>query len=181
MRQRIALLRGINVGRAKRIAMADLRDLIEDLGFFDVRTMLNSGNALFRTARRSNRRIAADLEAAINERFGFEVRVVVVSSEELDLIVDEDSLARNGGDPARHLVAFLADGAALDKAEALLGETWEPEAIALGSRAAYLWCPDGIIQSKLLKAFSRATGEASTTRNWATVLKLQQAMAYPRR
>lgn len=70
---------------------------------------------------------------------------------------------------------------ALDKAEALLGETWEPEAIALGSRAAYLWCPDGIIQSKLLKAFSRATGDAATTRNWATVLKLQQAVAYPRR
>ena len=42
----VALLRGINVGRAKRIAMADLRALVEGLGFGEVRTLLNSGNAI---------------------------------------------------------------------------------------------------------------------------------------
>ena len=58
--------------------------------------------------------------------------------------------------------------AVLRKAKALLKEQWKPEAVAVGSKAAYLWCPDGIIQSPLAKEFSRVTGAAATTRNWAT-------------
>ena len=174
MTVRVALLRGINVGRAKRIAMADLRSLIKGLGHTNVRTMLNSGNALFQTDRNSNREIASELEAAIASQFGFAVPVLVLSSDELNIIVEENALP-SAGDPARLLVAFAYSAAALGKARVLLKENWEPESLAVGSKAAYLWCPDGIIQSRLAKAFSRATGDAATTRNWATVLKLQQA------
>ena len=177
MTHRIALLRGINVGRAKRIAMADLRGVIEDLGFSDVRTLLNSGNAVFEGAPAGNREVASALEAAISSRFGFAVPVVVVSGDELNIIIAENPLPHAGSDPAKLLVAFVNRTAALRRAKVLLEERWEPEAVAIGSKAAYLWCADGIIRSRLAKALTRVTGEAATMRNWATVLKLQRAVS----
>ncbi len=176
MTHRIALLRGINVGRAKRIAMADLRSLIEDLGFSNARTLLHSGNALFEATRRSNSEVATALEAAISTEFGFAVPVVVLSGNDLNIIVAKNSLPHTGRDPSRLLVAFVNGAAALRKARVLAEEQWEPDALAVGSKAAYLWCVGGIIQSRLAEAFSRATGEAVTIRNWATVLKLQKAV-----
>jgi uncharacterized protein (DUF1697 family) len=83
----VALLRGINVGKAKRIAMADLRALIEGLGYTDVRTLLNSGNVVFSASRGATAAIAAAIEKAIVARFGFSAAVVVVTAKELEAIV----------------------------------------------------------------------------------------------
>lgn len=171
----VALLRGINVGRAKRIAMADLRDLLEGLGFSDVRTLLNSGNAVFEAPRLNRGRITSAIEAAIEERFGICVPVIVHTAQDLDSIIAENPLPQAAQGPSKFLVAFVATGAALDGSRPLLAEAWAPEALAVGSKAAYLWCAGGILESKLLAAFGRATADAATTRNWATVLKLQTA------
>jgi len=84
-------------------------------------------------------------------------------------------LLQTARDPSKFLVAFVAKAATLAKAQALLAEPWAPDALAVGSKAAYLWCANGLIESKLMQAFARLTGDASTTRNWATVLKLQAA------
>lgn len=171
----IALLRGINVGRAKRIAMADLRGLLEDLGYADVRTLLNSGNAVFGAQGADPGPIARAIEAAIQQRFGFAVPVVVHTAQDLERIIAENPLPQAAQEPSRFLVAFAISGATLKKARPLLAQPWAPESLAVGSRAAYLWCPGGILESKLLAAFTRATADAVTTRNWATVLKLQAA------
>ncbi len=176
MTHRIALLRGINVGRAKRIAMADLRGLFEDLGFTNVRTLLNSGNVVFQATRRSNSQVVSTLEAAISSQFGFAVPVVILSGNALNSIVAENPLPNADSDPVKLLVAFVNSTSALSSAKVLLKEQWAPEALAVGTKAAYLWCANGIIQSSVAKAFSRATGEAATMRNWATVLKLQRAV-----
>jgi uncharacterized protein (DUF1697 family) len=157
--------------------MAELRELIEGLGFSDVRTLLNSGNAVFQSPRPGVAEIAAMIEAAIETRFGFAVPVVVLTAEDLNAIVAENALLQASGDPSKFLVAFVADGATLAKAGPLLAQSWAPDAISVGDKAAYLWCANGIIESKLVQAFSRATGEAATTRNWATVLKLQAISA----
>jgi uncharacterized protein (DUF1697 family) len=171
----IALLRGINVGRAKRIAMADLRALLEGLGATDVRTFLNSGNAVFDVAQPAAGELAPAIEAEIRRRFGFSAAVVVHTASQLKAIVAENPLERTGRDPARLLVAFVTTPATLRGAKPLLAERWAPEALALGSRAAYLWCAGGIAESRLMQAFARATGDAATARNWATVLKLHAA------
>ncbi len=176
MTHRIALLRGINVGHAKRIAMADLRGLIEDLGFTNVKTLLNSGNVVFHATRRSDSQIVSALEAAISKQFGFAVPVVVLTGNALDSIVAENPLPHADSDPAKLLVAFVNSTSALSSAKVLLKEQWAPEAVAVGTKAAYLWCANGIIQSSVAKAFSRAMGDAVTMRNWATVLKLQRAV-----
>ena len=175
MTQCIALLRGINVGRAKRIPMAELRTLIAGLGFSEVRTLLNSGNVVFQTAHPRVGRVAASIAAAIEKEFGFTVPVVVHTEQELNAIVAENALHQGTVDPSKLLVAFVARRSTMASAKPLLAESWAPDAISIGSKAAYLWCANGVIQSRLMKAFSRATGEGATTRNWATVLKLQAA------
>ena len=174
----VALLRGVNVGRAKRIAMADLRALVEALGFADVRTLLNSGNVVFKATRPDVGKIAAAaIATAIETGFGFTVSVVMLTATTLDAIVAGNTLHQATDQPSRFLVAFAADRASRARAGHLLDQTWAPEAIALGNEAVYLWCADGILESKLAAAFSRATGDVATARNWATVLKLQAAAA----
>lgn len=175
----VALFRGINVGRAKRVAMADLRALFEDLGYTGVRTLLNSGNVVFATSGRVPRTAGARIEEAVAARLGVESRVVVVRARELADVVAENPLADEARDPSRHLVVFLADPADRERLLPLATRSWAPESLALGSRSAYLWSPDGVLASRALVELQRALGDRMTTRNWATVLKLNAAAARP--
>lgn len=171
----IALLRGINVGRAKRLPMEDLRALVEGLGHTNVRTLLNSGNVVFDAHRVNISKIAHSLEAAIADRFGFAAAVVILTAADLAAVILENPLQIEATDPSKYLIAFVSSTTSLAKAKPLLAESWKPEALAISRRAAYVWCANGIIESKLLQAFGRATGGVATTRNWATLLKLQTA------
>ncbi|HEY4368779.1 MAG TPA: DUF1697 domain-containing protein [Steroidobacteraceae bacterium] len=180
MSECVALLRGINVGRAKRVAMADLRKLLESLDCTQVRTLLNSGNAIFQAPGGSTRRLATVIEEAIQQRFGFPVPVLIHTARELGEIIAENSQTQAEQDPSKFLVAFVASRSALGKAKPLLAGSWGSERLAIGSRAAYLWCATGILQSRLLPVFSRAMGTSITTRNWATVLKLQAVISTSR-
>ncbi|HXD06243.1 MAG TPA: DUF1697 domain-containing protein [Burkholderiaceae bacterium] len=174
----IALLRGINVGKAKRVAMADLRELVHGLGHSNARTLLNSGNVVFDTARAATpARVAAALESAVESHCGFKSAVTVVSADALDAIVRGNVLAAEDRNPARMLVAFVSDAATLATTKAIAAQRWDPDEFALGPHAAYLWCASGILDSKLAQAFARATRDGATTRNWATVLKLQAMTA----
>jgi uncharacterized protein (DUF1697 family) len=178
----IALLRGINVGPAKRVAMADLRALVEDLGYGEVRTLLNSGNVVFTApdvasvGRRAAADVVAEAAAAIAEglvvRLGVSARVTVITANELAAAIAGNPLVPVAHDPSRLLVGVLADPADLPRLEPLAERDWAPEAFAVGPRAAYLWCPDGVIASRLAKALDGALGDAVTSRNWTTMSKL---------
>jgi uncharacterized protein (DUF1697 family) len=102
----IALIRGVNVGRAKRIAMSDLSRLVSDLGHRNVRTLLNSGNVLFECSRPDPGKLALALQNAIIEAHGFSAPVAVVTAKDLQVIVRENPLLHLATDPARHMVAF---------------------------------------------------------------------------
>jgi len=169
----VALLRGVNVGSAKRVAMADLRALLTDLGYADVRTLLNSGNVVFAAGSLQTKDIAAAIEQGLVDRLGVDVRVTVLRAAELADIVRGNPLLELAVDPSRLQVAFPATRADLARLEPLAAQDWSPEAFALGSGSAFLWCPDGVIASRLAKAVDRLMGDAVTSRNWATVLKLQ--------
>ncbi|UTY57936.1 DUF1697 domain-containing protein [Massilia sp. erpn] len=171
-RRQIALLRGINVGRAKRVAMADLRKLLGDLGFSDVRTLLNSGNVVF-SASQAPREVATRMEEALVLKLGVGARVTVLDAEQLDAIVEENSLQAQADDPARLLVAVLNQPADRARLEPLLHQDWQPEAFALGRWAAYIWCADGVLASRAAAAMGKILGDAVTTRNWGTISKLQ--------
>ena len=171
----IALIRGINVGRGKRVSMTDLRRLVTDLGHTHVRTLLNSGNVLFESKRPNTAKLSAGIEAAITAKCGFSAMVTVITALELASIINENPLLNVAKDHSRHLVAFVVHPKLLAPLRPMLKETWTPDALAIGSRAAYLWCSSGILDSKLNLAFVRKAGASATTRNWATVLKLQAA------
>ena len=168
----IALLRGINVGRAKRIAMADLRKLVEGLGYRDVATLLNSGNVVFTSVRGDARTAGPRIEKELTARLGIAARVTIVGAPELATVVAKNPLAKVATNPSRHLVAFFPDEASAKLLAPLLREKWAPEAIALGSRVAYLWCPESILESPLFLRVSRLMKDGVTTRNWGTVTKL---------
>lgn len=167
----VALIRGINVGRAKRVAMADLRALVEALGYADVKTLLNSGNVVF-SAPGGAVDAADRIAEAMAARLGVSARVTVLSAAELDAVFSENALRDVADDPSRLLVVVLLDPADRPRLDPLAERDWAPEALALGTRAAYLWCPDGLLASRLPEAVGRAIGDAVTTRNWATVTKL---------
>ena len=176
MKRHIALLRGINVGKAKRVPMADLRALMEDLGHAKVRTLLNSGNAVFDAGAGTPAAHATTLRAAILDRLGVDCEVIVKTVAELEAAVAEHPLRRHANDDARMLVMFVQEPSALAELKALEATDWSPEAFAAGRHAAWLWCAGGVIESRVAKAVNKVLKERGTARNWATVEKLR-AMA----
>jgi uncharacterized protein (DUF1697 family) len=167
------LLRGINVGRAKQVAMADLRDLLTGLGYTGVRTLLRSGNAVLTGPSRPTATVAAGIEKAIADRLGMDVRCVVRTAEELRDVVDANALRDVADDGARLLVAFLAKP--LDRALVadLDPTTYEPERFHLADREIYVWYANGILDSKLSHAFlEKRLAQIATARNWNTITKL---------
>ena len=170
-----ALLRGINVGSAKRVAMTDLRALLESLGFADVRTLLNSGNVVYSAPRVAPVEAAARIEAALPKRLGVSARVVALAAAELTAAVERNPLAAVADDPSRLLVAVPADPGGIGLLAPLAEQPWRDEALVVGPRVAYLWCPDGVIASALAAAVERALDGAVTSRNWTTMVKLALA------
>lgn len=171
----VALLRGINVGKAKRVSMADLRDLCAALGYHDVKTLLNSGNVVFAVPR-PDAKAAAKIEKAIEARHGITSRVIVLTASDLDTIIAENPFREAEVNPSRFLVTVLGNAVDRTKVAALAKQEWGAERFALGTRASYAWCPNGSLESKSLAALGKVVGERCTSRNWATMLKLQAMM-----
>lgn len=170
--RQVALIRGINVGRAKRVAMADLRSLVENLGYRDVRTVLNSGNIVFTVPPGARDDAAIRIEHALASRLGITARVTVLTAAELTAAMGANPLGDIADNPSRLLVFVLTNPPDRSKLKPLLEQTWTPEAIAVGRRVAYLWCPAGILESPLAAAVGKTLGDAVTARNWATMAKL---------
>lgn len=168
----VALLRGINVGKAKRLAMADLRAVVEGLGYREVATLIASGNVAFTATGGTARDAARRLEAALAERLGLSCRVVGLSAAELAEIVAGNPLAALTTNPSRLLVAVWNDPAVPERLARLARTAPAGEAFEVTSRAAYLWCPEGSLKSVVGEALVGRAGDGLTTRNLATLGKL---------
>jgi uncharacterized protein (DUF1697 family) len=175
----VALFRGINVGKAKRIAMADLRALLAKLGYTDVSTLLNSGNALFTAKSEPTDRHARRIRDAVAKELGVDAAVVVKSGKEIAAIVEENALAKIASDPSRLLVALVPDDEVLAGVKPLESANWGRETVRVGGKAAYVWCADGILESQALGGVLTGLKNLGTTRNWATLLKIHSSMEKP--
>lgn len=171
----VALLRGINVGRAKRVAMADLRGVFEDLGYTDVRTLLNSGNVVFESKGRLTSKDADRAQERLLGETGVSSKITLLSEAEMRTVLDDCPLLKMAKDYKRLLVAVPTSRAQMKRFQELSKKDWKPETLALGSRAAYIWSPEGIIESKLFKVVGSTLGDDVTTRNWATLTKIAAA------
>lgn len=176
----VVLLRGVNVGRGKRVPMADFKALLLDLGCHRATTLLNSGNAVIELPRAGTKALSTRIGDAIAARFGFEVPVIVKTGAELDRIVAANPLTVPEPEHARLLVVVAPDARALASLRELSGLVAPPERLFIGDEAAFLHCAAGILESKAAKALLGPAGRAVTTRNWATVLKLQALAAKER-
>jgi len=173
MRRQVALLRGVNnIGATKRVAMADLRTLVEGLGFRDVRTLLNSGNVVFTVPGDKRDDVAARLEKMLASRVGVACSVTVLSRNQVTTVVRENPFAKVADNLSRLFVVVPRNSADRVRLEPLLTRRWHPEALAIGKRVAYLWCANGIADSALWPAVDRALERTGTGRNMATMTKL---------
>ncbi len=172
----VVLLRGVNVGKGNRLPMAGFRSLLEALGFAEVRTLLNSGNAVVSSRHRSAAGHARAIGAALQVEFDLDIHVIVLPAREFNEIVAQNPLAQTAGDHSRHLVAFAQDSAAIQGLSGLAAMVNPPERLCIGSHAAYLQCPGGILESRAAAALLGKFGRSVTTRNWATVLKLNDLL-----
>ena len=170
-----AFFRGINVGKAKRVAMADLKKVMEGLGYTNVKTLLNSGNVVFDVSPRSSKDHGGRIRKAVGSELGVDCRVVVLSSDELEEIVADNPLPKVTDNFSRFLVAILADPRDRALIEPLARKRWAPEAMGLTKRAAYLWCANGILESPVATALGKTLRDGVTSRNWATFLKVVEA------
>ena len=186
MATHVALLRGINVGGRNKVPMADLREVVTSLGHTGVTTYIQSGNVLFSTAQTDTAKLAAALEAAIEDRFGIWASVVVLSREELAEVLASNPYPDEPNPKLVHVVFLngkppndLLDRiAAAESAAAAKGGRDTAQAT---DRVLFLHTPDGFGTSELAQALFRIIGvpgkqkkpgPAATARNWATATKL---------
>ncbi|MEU6347799.1 DUF1697 domain-containing protein [Streptomyces sp. NPDC047072] len=170
-----ALLRGINVGGNKKVPMAELRTLMEGLGLDDVRTYLQSGQAVFAADHGDEDSLAAELVGAIEKRFGFAVGVIVRDHAYLRAIVENCPFPAADLEAKQLHVTYFSEPAAPDRYQEIDRETYLPEEFRLGDRALYLYAPNGLGRSKLAEHLAKPRlnkGLIATSRNWNTVVKL---------
>ncbi|MDX6648714.1 MAG: hypothetical protein QOJ97_665 [Solirubrobacteraceae bacterium] len=171
MRQ-IVLLRGINIGPNKRVAMPRLREVLDGGGYEDVSTYVQSGNVVLSSDAEAQE-LARGVESLIETEFGFTVDVVVRTRDELSEVVRRDPLGDVAADPRRYQVTFLSAEPDPDVVEKLAGLATESERFVALGRELYAWHPDGVARSRLwTKLAGQGLGVTATSRNWNTVLQL---------
>ena len=159
----IALLRGINVGGHRPIAMADLRALLADLGLEDGRSLLQSGNLLFRSGGRTCGDLERLLEAEAKRRLGLETEILVRTVDEWKAVVARNPFPEEAERDPGHLVVMFCKAAPGDRLKVTGARR---EIVRAKGREIYIVYPDGIGRSRL------KLDVRGTARNWRTVLKL---------
>lgn len=170
-----ALLRGINVGGAKKVPMAELREVLTELGLTGVQTYLQSGNAVFTSPEKDPAALARELERAIEARFGFRVACLVVDGQYLRAVAEACPFPAAELEGKQLHATFLSAQPGEERFTSIDGPSFLPEEYRIGDRVVYLYAPDGLGRSKLGEALHKPSvfkGIDATSRNWNTVVKL---------
>lgn len=168
----VGLLRGVNVGGRNKVPMAALRDAVADLGYEDVRTYVQSGNVVFRSASRSEAAVANAVEGAITAVLDLQVRVLVRSAVAIDEVVAANPFPELARDPTKLVVVFLEQAITDSQLPDVPGGAIEE--VRAGDRHLYVSYPDGQGRSQLDDRYWRQLPkQATTARNWRTVLALR--------
>ena len=173
--RRIALLRGVNVGGNKMVAMADLRALLTRLGFGDVQSLLQSGNLVFsvRSASRSCATLESFLEKELEKALGLKVDFHVRTADEWKAVIDGNPFhAEALRDPGHLLVSFFKAPLVKANVQAAQAAITGPERLHADGRHLYMTFPEGMGNSKAAVLVDRNLAARGTARNWNTVMKL---------
>ena len=169
----IALLRAVNVGGVK-VSMADLRSMLTGLGFSNARTLLNSGNAVFRSKSKTGLNLEKLLELELAKKLGVQTDFLVRTADEWATIIARNPFPNEAiRDPGHLLVQVLKRAPTSQELDALRAANPGPEIIKADGLQAYIYYPAGVGESKLTnKLMEKKLGTPGTARNWNTVRKL---------
>ncbi|WP_394845681.1 DUF1697 domain-containing protein [Pendulispora brunnea] len=174
---RVALLRGINLGSSNRLPMPALVAMFEAAGCVDVRHYIQSGNIVFRANEKLGARLGSLIAKRIAADYGYDVPVILRSAAELREVLRVNPFLDRGTEGKTLHVAFLAAEPDPARVSALDAKRSPPDSFAVVGREIYLYCPNGVGQTKLTNAyFDAKLGTTSTMRNWNTVQKLVAMM-----
>lgn len=172
MTHHIALLRGINLGVRRRVSMVELRAVLTDAGYRDVRTHLQSGNLVLESEQLPAQ-IGSQLEQRIRESLDLDVDVIVRTRDELAAVIERDPFGTVADDPKRYQVSFLSAAPDPQVVRDLAAAEIAPERVMASGSEIYAWHPNGIQRSPLAGLLTdRRLGTPTTARNWSTIGKL---------
>jgi uncharacterized protein (DUF1697 family) len=172
----VSMLRAVNVGGSSRIKMDALQRVYESLGFADVRTLLQSGNVVFRSTLDGRERLAQRIVQELERQLGLRIEVMLRTLAEVESIVERGPVLAARADPSKLLVMFLSSVPSAAAQAALL--KWHkskelPEMLELRGPEIYLYYPNGVGRSKLTNAVIESKLDTwGTARNWNTLVKL---------
>ena len=172
MRSWIALFRGINVGGKNIVPMAELRTLLESLGCEEVRTYIQSGNALFGSAIRNRDNLKKRILDAVELRFNFRPALLLLLNADLIAAVENNPFPQAVNLPKTLHFYFLEPKPDTPDFAAIAKLSSNTERYELVDSVFYLYAPDGIGRSKLATAVERKLGVKATARNFNTVNRL---------
>ena len=170
----VALLRGINVGGKHVLPMNELVRHLRSLRLNNIRTYIQSGNAVFQSSGAVSDTLADKIAARIEDRHGFRPHVLIRSAEELQIALDANPFPEAESEPKTLHLFFLASAASSPDIESLRDARSSSERFALADQVFYLHAPDGIGRSKLAAKTEKCLGVAVTARNWRTVQRLSE-------
>jgi uncharacterized protein (DUF1697 family) len=169
----VALLRGINVGKHRRVAMTDLRAALAEAGHTGVTTHLQSGNVILETRERRPDAVERSIEGTLRSRLDLDIDVIVRKPSDLAKVANSNPFPGRGADPATLHVGFLKEKPAAAAARALTGTDFGDDELVLRGAELYLRYPGGYGRSKMTGAvFERVLRTPVTVRNWKVVNKL---------
>lgn len=170
----IALFRGINVGGKNSLPMKELVAILEGIGAKNIKTYIQSGNAVFQSPEKDSSPLSKRLTAEIKIRRGFEPHVLILRIEELKKAMKENPFPEAETDPTTLHLGFLASKPKTPDLEKLSSLKTNSERFHLSAQVFYLHAPDGVGRSKLAASSERLLGVPMTDRNWRTVYKVME-------
>ena len=174
MNQYIALFRGINVGGNNKLPMIELVKILEGLGAREVKTYIQSGNAVFQFEEVDTQAFSNVISLEVEKQCGFAPKVLLLTAEELDRAMDENPFPVPEGDASALHLGFLAAEPEDVDFEKLSALKVESEHYCLTPKVFYLFAPEGVGKSKLAAGAETIIGVDMTDRNWNTVCKLKE-------
>ena len=175
----VALLRAVNLGSHQQVAMADLRALLEKLGFGEPKSLLQSGNLVFQSRSSDTSKIERALQTEVAKQLGVNTDVFVRTASEWQDLVARNPFPKEAlGDPGHLIVMCLKDAPTASAVSALQSAIAGREVVRAQGRQAYIIYPAGIGRSRLtLATIEKKLATRGTGRNWNTVMKLHALLA----
>ena len=172
MRTWIALIRGINVGGNNVLPMKELRAPLENLGFENARTYIQSGNCIFQSDRDDTSSFSEEIAGAIMAKLDFKPSVLILNESDLRLAIEKNPYPQGLEDPKSVHLFFLSEAASEPNIEALDQLRKASEDYEITNKVFYLYTPEGIGRSKLASQAEKKLGVTTTARNLRSAIKI---------